>query len=202
MYMTGLVGNASNLFDAVLGEEAEEEKFEEVKLMEKVAEKGPASINSSCNTSYAVLLSPMPLTHTFALHRRHEASARLDTAFKNKILVVTPRTKWIGGANHGAMPIATEAKKLEPHDNKSMLHVLDFFSGFSCGSLRTVQEAGYVVSCYASVEIDDISRVMAKKSSVISKKSIQDSSQIGPFEDTMKGYPKILAWWVNQTWRH
>ena len=73
------------------------------------------------------------------------------------------RTKWIGGANYGAVPIATESKKFRQDDKISGLHVLDLFSGFSCGGLRTVLEAGYVVSCYTSVEVDDVSRNMANK---------------------------------------
>ena len=39
---------------------------------------------------------------------------------------------------------------------------MDLFAGITCGGLRTVLEAGYKVSCYTSVEIDDISRSITR----------------------------------------
>ena len=39
---------------------------------------------------------------------------------------------------------------------------MDLFAGITCGGLRTVLEAGCNVSCYTSVEIDDISRSIAR----------------------------------------
>ena len=146
-----------------MGPESEgEEHCSKVNLMEIDAEKVPAPIKFSCNTSYAVLPSRL-LTNNSAVHRRHEATARLMATRKKDIPTLAPRTKWIGDANDGALPIATDTSKLSDKSKTSGLHVLDLFSGFSCGGLRTVLEAGYLVSCYTTVEIDDISRMMANK---------------------------------------
>ena len=40
---------------------------------------------------------------------------------------------------------------------------MDLFAGISCGGLQTILESGYVVTCYTSVEIDDTSRVITRK---------------------------------------
>ena len=37
------------------------------------------------------------------------------------------------------------------------------FSGITCGGLRTTLEAGYKIDCYTSIEIDDVSRAIARK---------------------------------------
>ena len=59
------------------------------------------------------------------------------------------------------MPIDTSIRQFDKNLSAKGLHVLDLFSGISCGGLRTVLEAR--VSCYTSVEIDDISRVIARR---------------------------------------
>lgn len=41
--------------------------------------------------------------------------------------------------------------------------MLNIFSGIICGGLRTVREAGFLVVCYTSVEIDEFSRAIARK---------------------------------------
>ena len=92
------------------------------------------------------------------------ACFKLRALFLSSALTpVPPRTKWIGGANHGAIPITTNVRHLDPASKIGGLHVLDLFAGISCGGLRTVLEAGYTIACYTSVEIDDISRIIARK---------------------------------------
>ena len=81
---------------------------------------------------------------------------------KKNIPPVPPRSKWIGGANHGAILVTTTVQYLNLVSKIGGLHVLDLFAGISCGGLRTVLEAGFKIACYTSVEIDDISRVIAR----------------------------------------
>ena len=77
--------------------------------------------------------------------------------------VLEPRTKWIGDEYNGAHPICTLESHLRSEDIEKGLHVLNMFSGITCGGLRTALEAGYKIGCYTSIEIDDISRAIARK---------------------------------------
>ena len=86
----------------------------------------------------------------------------MTSTMKKNISPLPPRTKWIGGANHGVVPIATTIMTLDPIAKGNGLHVMDTFAGIYCGGLQTVLEAGYKDACYTSVEIDDISRVIAR----------------------------------------
>ena len=87
----------------------------------------------------------------------------MNSAMRKNITPVPSRTKWIGGANHGAVPVTTTIKHLDLIAKVDKLHVLDLFAGISCGRLRTVLDGGFKVACYTSVEIDDISKVIARK---------------------------------------
>ena len=162
-YMLGLVENAADLQDALLGDESMEEHLEEkVNFMEHtVSTTVPIKIPST--TVFATLSSPILTTNVSSVHRRHEAEARLNATLKKTIKPIPPRTKWIGDANYGAFPISTQLAALDPTSISEGLHVLDLFAGISCGGLRTILEAGYKVACYTSVEIDDISRTIARK---------------------------------------
>ena len=73
-------------------------------------------------------------------------------------LVLDPRTKWIGDAYNGVVPASTSVTKFDNDSVKDDVHVLYIFSGVTCGGLRTILEARYLVKCYTSIEIDDISR--------------------------------------------
>ena len=142
---------------------------------EDLEEQFPEEIQSLQNTVTAPVLLPTGtidsfavsritnLTRPLAVHRRHEASARLAAAHKKDLPPMLPQTQWIGGDNYGAVPINTSIRKFDNDLSAKGLHVFDLFSGISCGGLRTVLEAGYKVSCYTSVEIDDISRTIAKR---------------------------------------
>ena len=96
-------------------------------------------------------------------NKRDEACARLEVAYKKDLPVHDPRTKWIGDTFNGAVPLCTSVRKLDPESIAKGLHVLDMFAGITCGGLRTVLEAGCKVSCYTSIEIDDVSRAIARK---------------------------------------
>ena len=62
------------------------------------------------------------------------------------------------------------------------------FAGITCGGLRTVIEAGYKVSCYTSIEIDDVSRAIARK-----KLSDLQEEYPGQLPDkAIRGYNKRL----------
>ena len=98
-----------------------------------------------------------------AVHKRHEASARLAAAHRKDLPPLLPRTRWVGGDNHAAVPINTAIGQFDKELSVKGLHVLDLFSGISCGGLRSVLEANYKVSWHTSVEINDISRVIARK---------------------------------------
>ena len=102
------------------------------------------------------------LTSTPSSLRRHEALARLEAALQRDIPVHNPRTRWVGGPNQGAVPVVTNVQSLDRASITKGLHVLDLFAGITCSGLRTVLEAGYRVECYTSVEIDDISRAIAR----------------------------------------
>ena len=103
-----------------------------------------------------------PKTGLSAVHRRAGAVERLTAAYRAKLPTQEPRTKWVGDEYRGACPISTLTKHFQASDVKRGLHVLDMFSGITCGGLRTVLEAGYKVKCYTSVEIDDTSRAIAR----------------------------------------
>ena len=162
-YMLSLIDDPKDLQESILGEETKEEDFKEVHNMEIDAETVPAPMHVNTSTCAVRMTSHSPLTSLSAVHRRHEASARLDAIKRMNNPSIPPRTKWIGGSNHGALPINTTTQTFEKIAKTKGLHVLDLFAGISCGGLRTVLEAGYLVSCYTSVEIDDISRIIARK---------------------------------------
>ena len=162
-YMLSLIDDPKDLQESILGEETKEEDFKEVHYMEIDAETVPAPMHVNTSTCAVRMTSHSPLTSLSAVHRRHEASARLDAIKRMNNPSIPPRTKWIGGSNHGALPINTTTQTFEKIAKTKGLHVLDLFAGISCGGLRTVLEAGYLVSCYTSVEIDDISRIIARK---------------------------------------
>lgn len=148
--MIGLVTEL-HLADAALGDENPQEDFDDqvTKLM-NVAEIDPTSMNPSCSISFALLSLVSSLTSVTAVHRRHEATSRLDTVCQKGVPVQEPRTKWIGGASNGAVLIATCVRRFEFDTMKDGMHVLDMFYSISCGGLRTVLEAGYVVTYYIS----------------------------------------------------
>ena len=64
-------------------------------------------------SSFVVRPSDSSLTSQTAVNRRHEAGARLDAINKTVVPITPPRTKWIGGANHGAVPISTSIAALD-----------------------------------------------------------------------------------------
>ena len=97
-----------------------------------------------------------------AFDRKIDASSRLDAFYDKGVPVLDPKTKWIGDAYNGAVPVATCTTKFNDDSVKKGLHVLDLFSGITCGGLRTVLEAGFLVSCYTSIEIDKISRDISR----------------------------------------
>ena len=84
------------------------------------------------------------------------------------------------------MPAATSIKTLEFIAKTNELHVQDLFAGISCGGLRTVLEAGFKIACYTSVEIDDISRTIARK-------TLSDLQYPGQLPDkAIRGFNKRL----------
>lgn len=151
-YMTAIVSEATDLFEALLwDEEAENEVID----MVNVVETDLAPMNS---------IKPIipALTHSFA-HRRREAVARLEAALEQSIPVQEPRTKWIGGANHGAIPLSTHVCAFEKESIERSMHVLDLFVGITCGGLGTVIEPSYIATYYFNLEIDDVSRAITRQ---------------------------------------
>ena len=149
--------------DAILGDEEHEEDFDnEVRV--GTAEEIQASVllHNPCFTLTSSVSQNTPLTQKLAFDRKFDASIRLDAAFNKGVPVLNPRTKWIGDAYNGAIPVATCIRKFDDDSVKNGLHVLDLFSGITCGGLRTVLEAGFTISCYTSIEIDNISRDIAR----------------------------------------
>ena len=183
-----MVESRADLHDAVLGDETQEENFDEVHFMAVDTTVKTDPIKFPSCTSFAVLPSPTLLTNTSAIHRRQQAEARLNATLKKSIPKLPPRTKWIGGANHGAMPVTTTIQTLDHVAKSNGLHVLDLFAGISCGGLRTVLEAGFKVSCYTSVEIDDISRTIARKT--LSDLQIEYPGQLP--DKAIRGFNKRL----------
>ena len=156
VYLLQEVGNGGDLMDAMCENEDMEEEFpEEIQSLQNTVT-APVLLPTCRIASFAVSRISN-LTRPLAVHRRHEASARLAAAHKKDLPPMLPRTQWIGGDNHCAVPIDTSIRKFDKDFTTKGLHVLDLFSGISCGGLRIVLEAGYKVSCYTSVEIDDVS---------------------------------------------
>ena len=107
------------------------------------------------------------LTSKTVVDRTRQAGARLEATYALGLPVLEPRTKWIGDDFNGAVPVATCIRKFVLETIKDGIHVLDMFSGITCGGLRTILEGGYNIKCYTSIEIDEISRTIARE--VLSK---------------------------------
>ena len=122
------------------------------------------TVNIAASPAHMLLQPVVPiLTPTPSSLRRVEAQARLEAALRKNIPTQNPRTRWVGGRNQGAVPVSQFVQLLDSESIAKGLHVLDLFAGISCSGLRTVLEAGYRVECYTSVEIDDISRAIARR---------------------------------------
>ena len=68
-----------------------------------------------------------------------------------------PRTKWVAGEHFGAHPLGTQPNCFLQDAVANGLRVLKLFSGAMCGGLLCILEAGYTVSTYTPIEIDDVS---------------------------------------------
>ena len=68
-----------------------------------------------------------------------------------------PRSRWIGGAYQGAVPIFTGVRQFHPDTLIGGAHVLDLLGGIMCGGLHVILSTGKKVALYASVEIADVS---------------------------------------------
>ena len=89
--------------------------------------------------------------------RRAEAVARLAAAVDKKIQQHEPRSRWIGKAYQGAIPIFTGVRQFHPDTLINGTHLLDLFGGIMCGGLRVILSTGKKVALYTSVEIPDVS---------------------------------------------
>lgn len=150
IFMAGEVMESANLEDAIMWGEKKQE--------DKIMNMANIAANLACilidRTNPILISTPSSL-------RKLEAQAQLE-ALQRDIPIQDPSTKWIGGANHGAVPVATTIRTLSSTSIQNGLHMLDLFTDITCGGLRTVLEAGYVGPCYTSVEIDDTSRAIAR----------------------------------------
>lgn len=129
--MIKVVTYALDLDDAMLGDEEDGEDFENLVTMGNNADETQAPIEIPRLPSYAMLskaLSNTSLTSITAVHNRNEGAARLDASYARGVPVLDPRTKWMGGAFDGTMPVPTCVTKLDDASVKNGMHVLDMFS--------------------------------------------------------------------------
>ena len=87
-YMIDVVESTADLHDAILGDETKEETFDEVHFMDVDIAPAAVPIKLPSCTSFAVRTSPPLLTNNSAVHRRHQAEARLNSTLKKNIPVV------------------------------------------------------------------------------------------------------------------
>ena len=160
VYMIKVVTSAEDLDNAMMGDEHEGEDLDDqVSMVHADVIRAPMQPNFAMLSHTKSKLNSKQM----AVHRKHEANARLDAALRRGVPVLEPRTKWIGDTLNGAVPVSTCLVKFDEMSMKRGLHVLDMFSGITCGGLRTVLEAGFTVRRYTSIEIDDVSRAIARK---------------------------------------
>ena len=152
-FMFGEIMSGEELDDCLMWDEEEEGGNQVIN-----------TVNIAASPAHMLLQPVVPiLTPTPSSLRRVEAQARLEAALRKNIPTQNPRTRWVGGRNQGAVPVSQSVQLLDSESIAKGLHVLDLFAGISCSGLRTVLEAGYRVECYTSVEIDDISRAIARR---------------------------------------
>ena len=185
-YSIKVINSASEMHDALLGDENLEDNFDldETRMTCKDA----SYINKDIVHAYASISHNKLLTKAKLVDRKIDARARLEVSYRKGIPVLNPRTKWVGGEFSGAKPVDTSISKFSQDSIHAGLHVLDLFSGITCGGLRTVLEAGYKVKCYTSVEIDDISRAISRE--VLSKLQEEYPGQLP--DKAIRGYNKRL----------
>ena len=94
--------------------------------------------------------------------KREKAVTRLDAAYNKDVPVFEPGTKWIGDDFNGALHVSAHVRQFDQISIDQGLHVLDLFSGITCGGLRIVLEIGNKVACYTGIEIDDTSYARAR----------------------------------------
>lgn len=151
-----------------------EEKSEEDRTSTNGA--GPSSLLPSHVAGLAPILPSPSLSHTPKLSHRPphisittrratpaqwaDVATRLAAVADLNFPVQDPRTKWVVGEHFGAHPVGTPPTRFHPDAVANGLHVLEPFFGAMCGRLRCILEAGYNVSTYTPIEIDDISRVI------------------------------------------
>lgn len=163
IFTSGLVEHADDLRDAILGDESPENKVgTTIALGSQACAKLSNPVVQSFS-AFTTFQSSHPYTIHSGVQRRHEGAARLDAALRKKIPELSPRTNWIGDDYYGASPISTCARRLDAKSIDTGLHVVDLFAGFSCDGLRSTLDARYKVRCHTSVEIDDISRIIPRK---------------------------------------
>ena len=91
VFMVGEIGCTADLMDATCGDETLEEEFPEVR-QSKIDEISPVLHVQSSNIKSFAVSNVSPLIRPLAVHRRHEASARLEVARKQNLQPLLPRT--------------------------------------------------------------------------------------------------------------
>ena len=186
VYTIKVINGASDFDNALLSNETPDEIFDIDDTMEKAT--SASIINKESSSALMVSSHNNSLTKVQIVDRRMDAEARLEASYAKAIPVLDPRTKWIGGEYNGATPISTIVSRFDDESVKNGLHVLDMFSGITCGGLRTILEAGFKVRCYTSIEIDEVSRSIARE--VLSKLQIEYPKQLP--DKAIRGYNKRL----------
>ena len=175
-YTIQVINCTSDLQYAILGNEHDDDNFD--------SDEGKIPITKNY-TQVMTLDTNITLISNVFVDR---AATRLEKSYRETIPVLLPQSKWLGGEFNGALPIDTSVMRLAEMDIQKGLHVLDLFSGITCSGLRTMLEGGYNIKCYTSVEIDDVSRAIARE--VLSKLQIEYPGQLP--DAAIRGYNKRL----------
>lgn len=187
--MANIVIEAANLTDAILGDEDNEESFnDQAGAMIGLADTNPAPLLILASHCIPHNTHTTTITRQQDTSRQVETAARLEAAYAKDIRAQEPRTRWMGGENHGVVPISNPIQQFSTSIDLDGVHVLDLFGGITFGGLRTILATGKGVTTYASVEIDDTSR--ANTRCVISQIQEEYLGQLP--DDAIRGYNKCL----------
>ena len=168
-FMCGEITCAKDPLDAVEGDEDNPQDADTVIAMAGYAETAPAPMLVSPTFSDADMFQSAQATRTQREDRvrNQEDAARLHATCARVRPTARQPQPWRGGEWSGAYPINTGVERFHPSVVNEGVHVLDLFSGITCGGLRVVLSTRLKVKCYTSVELDECSRGIANE--VLSK---------------------------------
>ena len=92
----------------------------------------------SVDNSFVSTLFKPTKTRQMEVQRQAKATSRSAATVDTNLSEEEPRSRWIGGAYRGPLPIYTGVRQFHPDTIKKGAHVLYLFGGITCGGLRVI----------------------------------------------------------------